>query len=225
MADEERVLLLTRPEPQSRSFLADCRARLGHEIASIVSPVMRIDPVPVEADLDRYATLIVTSRNALDQVAGSIGDRTVRTVGQRTADHASMLGADAVCLGDTVEAFLERADEIDAPAVHLRGVHSRGDLAARMTAKGIEVDECVVYDQVEQPLSDEAQAALAAGQAVVPIFSPRTSALVSAHGAHPETVILAISDAAAAAWGGKGRVHVARRPDKDAILDLVAGAF
>lgn len=225
MADEERVLLLTRPEPQSRAFLADCSARLGREVEAILSPILRIQPIPVEIDLDRYATLIVTSRNALDQFAGSVGNRIVKTVGQRTAEKAAALGACAECLGETVEAFLERAGEVEGPAVHLHGVHSRGDLAARLTGKGVMTAECVVYEQAEQALSEAAKAALASGQAVVPVFSPRSAALVSAHGAHRGTVVLAISEAASAAWTAEGSTFVAARPDKDAMLDLVAAAF
>ncbi len=225
MADQGPVLVLTRPEPQSRAFLAECRSRLDRDIDAVISPIMRIDPKPYDLDLERFKTLIVTSRNALEQIRSPLEGRTVLTVGKRTAEHASALGAVATCLGETVDAFVSTASDIIGPAVYLRGVHSRGDLAARLRAKGFSVEECEVYDQVAQPLTKAAVTALAGGRALVPVFSPRSAALVSRSPVHPDTVVLAISRAAADAWSAEGRVRVSERPDKNAMLDLVATSF
>lgn len=225
MADQRPVLVLSRPERQSREFLAACKARVKRDIDAVISPVMEIEATPHVIDPDRFSTLIVTSRNALDHVGFPLKDRVVVTVGERTAEQARTLGARAVCLGENVDAFIKNASAIDAPALHLRGVHSRGDLAARLTAGGLPTKECIVYDQVEQPLSDEALSALAGGHAVVPVFSPRSAALVSRNTVHPETRILAISRSAAEAWSGPGTVAVSESPDRDGMLELVAAAF
>lgn len=225
MADPSPVLVLTRPERQSREFLADCKARLGANLRAIVSPVMHIEAVPFGIEFDHYRTLIVTSANALVYVGTELAGRRVVTVGEGTAARASEFGADAFCLGETVEAFLRNAENLEGPAIHLRGVHSRGNLAKKLTEQGTVTDECMVYDQVAKPMSEPAIAALALGSAIVPIFSPRTAALVSRHSIHPDTQVLAISPAALEAWNGPGRAIVADRPDKAAMLDLVSQAF
>lgn len=225
MADQRPVLVLSRPERQSLEFLADCRSRLGKDIEAVISPVMRIEAMPHAIDAERFSTIIVTSQNALDHVGFPLEGRTVLTVGERTAEQARSLGAKAACLGENVDAFIENASNIAAPALHVRGVHGRGELAARLSARGTPTEECIVYDQVPQPLSQEALSALSGGHAVVPVFSPRSAALMSRHDVHPETRILAISRAAAEAWSGEGEVLVARHPDKDGMLDLVAAAF
>lgn len=225
MADQRPVLVLSRPERQSREFLAACKARVKRDIDAVISPVMKIEATPHAIDPERFSTFIVTSRNALDHVGVPLRDRVVVTVGERTAEQARKLGAKAVCLGENVDAFIENASGVAAPALHLRGVHGRGDLAARLTTGGLPTEECIVYDQVEQPLSDEALSALAGGHAVVPVFSPRSAALVSRHTVHPETRVLAISPSAAAAWSGPGAVTVSASPDRDGMLELVAAAF
>jgi len=225
MADPKPVLILTRPEPEARAFLADCEARIGTDIVSVVSPIIDIVPVSARVDLDRYETVIVTSGNAVLHAPGPLSDRTVATVGQRTAELAAASGAEATCLGLTVDGFIENAKLLRGPAIHIRGRHTRGALAQRASEKGVEVDEVVVYDQVDKPLSDGAREALLSGRAIVPVFSPRSAALVSANPAAPSTRVLAISPAAAAAWASDGQVQIARHPDRDAMLNLVAACF
>ena len=219
------VLILTRPEPQSRGFLAELEDRLGCSVPAIVSPILKIVELGESPDLDAFQTLIFTSGNGVKRVADDLKGRNVVTVGQQTARYAEMAGATATCLGDTVEDFLANAAFIKSPALHVRGVHSRGDLANRLSAQGTDVIEFVAYDQVEQPISDEARRALLAGTAIAPIFSPRSARLLSEYECHPSTRILAISAATAQEWAGQGLLEVAVRPDRQAMLDLVAGAF
>lgn len=225
MTDPRPVLVLTRPEPQSRAFLADCEAHHGRPLHAVVSPALQIKPVPYDVDLDRFQTLIVTSQNALDHVDKSLVGRQVATVGKRTAERAAELGANSVCLGETVETFLENAESLKGPALHLRGVHSRGALADRLNQLGVLADECVVYDQLAKPLSEGAKSALANGMGVVPVFSPRTATLVSRYPVHPETQVLAISQATSEAWTAAGRLTVADQPNHAAMRDLVVQAF
>ena len=145
MSDQIPILLLTRPEPQSCLFLAECEEALGRTIPAVVSPILRIDPVEEEIDLARYKTLIITSANAVRLLDRRLNDMRVATVGEQTAEIARTFGADADCLGENVEAFLANSSLISAPAVHLRGRHSRGSLARRLCEAGIPTDECVLY--------------------------------------------------------------------------------
>ena len=222
MATGERVLLLTRPEAQSRVFLAEFQARLGRGVSSVISPVMRIVPVKSGRDLSRYATIIVTSSNA---VSRDLAGRRVVTVGEKTAAKAQAAGAEARCLGETVDAFLKRIAEVRLPALYLHGVHTRGDMVERARSRGVVVDEAVVYDQAEIALTQAAQDALASGRALVPLFSPRSAALVAAYRVAPGTRVVAISEATADAWTAPGEVMVALHPDQAAMLEAVAEAF
>ncbi len=225
MGHPDSLLLLTRPEAQSRSFLADLEERLGYTPPVIISPVLRISPVGDPVNFDPYRTLIVTSGNAVSVLETALEGRKVVTVGERTANIARSVGADAQCLGDRVDALVERLSEVAAPALHLRGRHSRGDLVGAGRAIGIRIDECVVYDQIEEPLTAEAQAALKGGHAILPLFSPRSAALLAAYECHKSTTVLAMSPAVADAWNAASRVQVAARPDRAAMLDLVVAAF
>ena len=146
-------------------------------------------------------------------------------MGERTARRASEFGAKADCLGENVDAFLERVKDIQGPAIHLRGKHSRGELASRARRQGIEMAEQVVYDQVRQDLSAEAQQVLWRGIAVVPVFSPRTAGLVSKYDVGFGTIVIAISEATAEAWNGPGVIRIAHRPDATAMSKMVAEVF
>ena len=220
-----RVLLLTRPEQQSRDFAVECEKALHRSIPKVISPVLKIEPVVTTTDLDGYKTLIVTSRHAVEQLGKQLNNRRIVTVGEQTARLASDFGAHATCLGHDVERLLEKREQIAFPAAHLRGVHSRGCLAKRLSETGVATDEYIIYDQVEQPLNDEGKTALQSGEAVVPVFSPRSAKILSAYGAHPNTRVLAISKAARDAWQAPGVCSVASQPDRQAMLELVVASF
>ena len=219
-----KTLLLVRPKAQSEAFLAECKENLGKDLPAVISPIMRIEPVGDLPDLLKYRTLVVTSRNAVDRLPLGNGQRLV-TVGVRTAALAKEKGFDAICLGETAEAFLTRADEVLAPAIYLSGAHMRCDLATRLTELGINTAHQVIYDQQEQLLTDDAKHLLASGGAVILVFSPRSAKLLSSYQAHGTTRVLAISEATADAWSGEGQIEVAERPDAASMIALVKAAF
>ena len=168
----------------------------------------------------------MTSGNAVNRLGTRLANRNVATVGENTAARARSFGATAKCLGDDIASFRERLGEVEQPALYLRGVHTRGALADNACARmACELDEVVVYDQKERALSQPAQSALSAGNAIVPVFSPRTAAIVSRYPVHRETKVLAISEAAAASWSGAGAIRIARNPDSTHMVDLVRDAF
>lgn len=230
MTDEASpTLLLTRPGPQSAEFLALCERAGGRRLPAVISPILRIVAEGDLPDLDAYATVIVTSGNAVGRLdeAGLLAGRRVAAVGERTAALARAAGAEATCLGETVEAFLACGSRISAPAVHCRGVHSRGALANRLTEAGTPCDEAVVYDQVPEPLSPAARRLLSgAAPVVLPLFSPRSARLLAgAGGLSAPLRVLAISAATAEAWTGPGIVEVAPEPTADAMCSMTIDAF
>lgn len=229
MTELQPTLLLTRPEPQSRAFLRECETRLGRRLPVVISPLMNIQPTDEVPELDRYATVIFTSSNGVRSVMAiaNLTGRSVITVGEKTAELARQAGAEAEALGEDVESLLERASQIRGPALFCRGVHSRGDLAARLRECGVATDEAEVYDQVSQPLSAAARSLLDGSAPVVaPVFSPRSARLLSAQGVitAPLTVI-AMSPAVASAWTGRGRIVTSDRPTSASMCAAVTGLF
>jgi uroporphyrinogen-III synthase len=225
MTDPEPTLLLTRPEPQSKAFLSQCETVAGRRLPAVISPVMKIELADDLPDLDRYVTIVFTSgngvRSALSQ--GSLAGRTVFTVGEKTAELARAAGAEAEALGEDVDAFVAAARRVKGPALLCRGVHSRGDLAGRLSETRLRIDEVLLYDQVACPLSTAAQQLLAgSGPVVAPVFSPRTARLLGGHGviAAPLTIV-AMSEAVAESWEGPGLVRVAAEPTSEAMCALV----
>ncbi len=227
----DATILLTRPRAASERFLAALEDRLGHRVSAVISPVLEIEPVETLPDLSPSDTLIVTAPNAIEALGGggALRHRRVRTVGARTAAVAADAGAEAECLGETVNDFVANAGAPEdwGHAVHLRGVHSRGELAARLTAQGIPTDEAVIYDQRACPLSRAAQALLAGPAPVVlPLFSPRSARLTAQ--AIPEGAclsVVAISAATAEGYDRSDGVAIAGSPTADAMLTAVVAAF
>lgn len=229
MDDAPPTLFLTRPDAQSREFLAECEASLGRRIPAVIAPLMRIEPVGDLPDLEGVATLVVTSSHAVRRLAeeGVLRGRSVACVGEATAALAQGFGAEAVCLGRDVAGFLDRADALVAPCLYLRGRHVRMDLAAELTARGIETGEAVIYDQVAQPMSRAGESLLSGTAPVIaPVFSARSAELLSrsAQISAPLTVI-AMSEAVAAAWEGDGPLVVVQEPTSAAMCAAVAAAF
>jgi uroporphyrinogen-III synthase len=195
-------LLLTRPDGAARRFLADCEAAAGAPLPAILSPVMEIRPVEVHL-AQRPAALILTSENGASRAGQlKLAPLDAWCVGPRTTAVARARGFSARDAGPDAEALL-RALLLERPPgllLHLRGIHARGDLARRLRDNGLEVTEAVAYRQDAQFPTSEARAALdGAGPLVVPLFSPRSAALLAAWGPRAPLHVLAMSDAIAEA--------------------------
>lgn len=198
---------------------------LGRKPACVISPVIEIVPIGDTPDLDAFEMLIITSGHAVRLIGEAISGRRVVTVGEGTAKLACSAGAHAICLGDNVEEFLSRIGEVVGPALHLRGVHARGDIAGKARMHKISVDECIIYDQVEKPLNDRARDVLRSGIGVVPVFSPRSAKLLSQYPCHPDSHFIAMSAAVANEFDAARRVEIAKSPDGSAMCDMVVAAF
>lgn len=225
-------VLLTRPLEQSLRFGAALEGRFGVAVRPIVSPLMRLAFVPCEIPTREYQAVVFTSEAAVDATRQMDQGRLPKTalcVGTRTAVAAIEAGFAARSANGDVEALerLVTTLQIKGPLLYLHGRETRGDLAKRLISAGIETVSIMVYDQIAQPLSTEAEALLRdPGPVIVPVFSPRSAALLTA--ALPEDrratfAIVALSDAVAAkAPDVDARLlRVAATPDADAMLDAV----
>lgn len=211
-SDTRPVILLTRPAEDSRRFAA-----MLPSWPVVISPILRIVPVAHDARrLEIAEGLVFTSAHAVAS-AGPGRGRPAICVGARTADVARRAGFEVSTGNGFAESLLPLIAAAPVALVHPHGRH----LARKLPVEGI-----VVYDQLEQPLSDAARAALDTdGTVILPLFSPRSARLVSAAvaGARARLWPVAISPAAMAAWGAADRHAIAATPDMQAMAAAIVG--
>jgi uroporphyrinogen-III synthase len=117
---------------------------------------------------------------------------------------------------------------VEGALLHVRGEHSRGDIAGRLSRQ---VDEAVAYRQASVPLSEKAREILAGKHAVIlPLFSPRTAQLFFKHDLqiNAPVQVVAISSAVNEAILGTNptkniNILIAETPDAAAMLRAIKG--
>ena len=226
------TLLLTRPAAQSQEFAERCRAALGPDLAVVISPVLSIRPRDSAPDLGSFRGVVLTSANGARALAAQADVCGVRAwcVGDRTAEAARRLGMDARSAAGSADELVDMVAGEPGPLLHAHGAESRGRVAERLTAAGTETREAVLYDQVAQPLSAEARRLLDGdGPVILPLFSPRSAALVAAAagGARAPLCLASLSAAVDAAWTGPAPAarRIAERPDAAALVRCVTALF
>lgn len=223
------TLLITRPAPQDAQFADQLRVRVGCNVPVILSPVLCIEATGAAVDPNGVEALIVTSRHALEHIPQT--DLPVWLVGPKLAELAEDKGLRVAHVAEdgTALAAAIGVESPGAPLLHVRGDHVALDLAGDLRAGGIACEDVVVYRQVAQPLSAAARSALTGESPVVlPLFSPRSAALVF-DGGHitAPVVVAALSDAVAGKVprGAARDIIVAQRPRMAAMLDATATAL
>lgn len=192
-------VLLTRPEAAARP-LAIRLKELGARV--VVSPLMRIAPTGTLPKIS--GGVLLTSQNAVSVFADLAGPRGLPAwvVGPQTARAAAAAGFTVRGMAPDVCTLVDVVPQDAPPLVHLRGEVTRGDLVARLQARGLKVQEAVIYRQTPLPLSQDACTLLRQGPTLVPLYSPRSATLLAE--ACPASAIahlrlLALSEAVAAA--------------------------
>ncbi|CUH66223.1 uroporphyrinogen-III synthase [Thalassovita autumnalis] len=227
-------LLLTRPQEGADRFAALLR-RSGFDAPIVTSPLLQIVPLaaPDLPDLTEDQAVIFTSRNGV--AAAPAGQRRLAyVVGAATGRAAAAAGYRVVQADGDAEALFRRiladhqAGNLTGDLVHLHGRHTRGDLAQRLTAAGIPTKGRVIYEQIVMPLSAAAKSLLSGTEPVIlPIFSPRTAALLLAECQQMEGTaplfVAAISPAADVELGALQAVqrHILPNPTADAMAAAV----
>ena len=222
------LLLLTRPEAQARQFLEQLDQDVVGCVDVVISPLITIvasDDTPKLAD---NVGLIFTSINGVASTARmtDIRGQVAYCVGPATTEAARQAGWDAIQAGRNADGLV--ATLIDkkpkGPLLHLRGLHTRGSVASRLSDAGVTTSEHVAYTQCAQSLSDDALGALEGDRMViVPLFSPRSAELFARQAPSRSFLIAALSDAVAQNVGRLNHVetYVAQTPDAQAIGRLV----
>lgn len=225
------ILLLTRPQISSEHFLQALRNR-GIAHRALISPLMDIVFTEDAIDLEGVRGLIFTSANGIAAWRARNLPTTlpVHVVGPATEIAARAAGFDVrLTCPDAARLIpaLERAHaagEIDGPLLHLSGLHTRGDVAGQLTARGLPTARVTVYDQPQMPLSRDARAALDGTNPVLcPLFSPRTAQLLAESPVKAPLLVAAMSEAVVnALWPLHiESLKVAARPDSGAMVEAV----
>jgi len=222
-------IVLTRPRHQSERFANLCREQLGEAIKITISPLLEIKDLAPEIDAARYQGFLFTSENAASAAARLWPELRPRafTVGERTARAARKLGYDAAPCGGTVEAMIRHLSDLapPTPLLHLRGRHSRGELAQNLGRAGLRTDQAVIYEQNAKQLSGMVKNLLCGDMPVlVPLFSPRTATIFFDECADitPNIEVIAMSEAVAERCViAEKRIHIAPRPQAGAMIDCI----
>ena len=224
------TILLTRPREDAEKLAATLTS-YGLEASYVIAPVMEIVALDLEIEPTGYSGVVLTSRYAVPIAARTFADMTAYCVGGATSTSAEAAGLKTVSANGTADdlvALLMR--ENISPLAHLHGTHTAGDVAARLTDAGLLTRSFAVYDQKEVPWPRVTQAQIdAALSLIVPVYSPRSATLVGARLAKSAAnmTLVAISSAAAQAWGGPQptKTIIAERPDGDAMREAIASQF
>lgn len=221
-------VLVTRPRAAAERFTADLVKEFP-ALQVVVSPIMAIIPIGSLPDLGQYQGVIFTSSNAVEQfsAARQLDGYPCFCVGDATAKAAQHLGFKVISAGgnsrDLVSLIADLPDT--GPLVHVRGVHSKGDVAENLSKLGRSCDTAIVYDQIEQRLNQKAQRLMARNSTIIiPIFSPRSAQLLIKQMQPSEhSHIVAISRAAAEVFSLLPNVKysIAEAPNYKAMLQRV----
>ena len=160
--------------------MAQLPTRTRSQVKVIHSPLIEIKPLEVQIDMGGIQGLIFTSANSVGTAASMGVDRNLPAycVGPATTGTAKGAGWQAQMVGTTAEELVATLLRLrpHSPMLHLRGEHSRGNIAERLTESGLTVFEQAVYQQNLLPLTDEAaEAACGDTPVLAPLFSPRTA--------------------------------------------------
>ena len=215
-------LILTRPRPASEAFWRNLPVEVRARFTPIFSPLIDITPLHPATGMPDDYNAIFTSANGLRHASPGQG-RAAYCVGPATAQAAQAHGWAAEQCGvdaDSLVTTLLRTRP-GAPLVHLSGRHTRGRVAERLAAAGLNVQHIALYDQQICDLSGDARDAIAREKHVlVPLFSPRTAAQFAKTAPRATSVhIIALSAAVAEALGDAPMrpVQIAASPDARAM--------
>jgi len=212
-------LLITRPYDSAVAFVASLDPEVLTAVRVVIAPLMKIAPTGQPYDLEDHRAVIFTSANAVTHVPAGAG-RIAYCVGEKTRQAALARGWRAQKAGDTAQELVAalQADPPNVSLLHLGGVHTRGDIAQRLTSSGLKTAHVAVYEQHLLPMAKTAVKALKV-PCIIPVFSPRSAAhLVQiAKGDLGNAHVVALSSAVAAPFEGEKSAQLVVIPAPQAI--------
>ena len=218
---------MTRPAAAGTRFVDSLSPDTRARITPIFSPLIKIEPTGAPVDMTGITGAIFTSANGVRFAPPGAG-RPAYCVGAATTEAAAQQGWHASQRGDTAADLIDSLRDAppDGTLLHLSGVHTRGAVAATLSAAGLQVRHIAVYDQTLCPLSPDARQALLHGTPViVPLFSPRTAQHFAAQAptlqhAHLVTLSAAVADCSAADTAAT--LTICAQPTGASMADAIA---
>lgn len=230
------MILITRHQDEAWQTVELLQAR-GYE--THVDSQLDIQPQDAGDLPDALQAALFTSMNAVGFVDPVMMSQVPKTlvVGKATAERAMARSFHNVEYAHgNVESLLELCKKElrpeDGPVVHFCGDVTRGNLVERLKLLGLDAHERVVYKSVAKMHLDLGTIELLKGHKITSalFFSPRTAKVfmenLNRHGLGPCVKTLTafcLSQAVAEPLRneGWGRVCVSRRPEQEALLDLL----
>ena len=215
-------LLLTRPLAGSKAFWQTLAPEISKSLIPILSPLIEIVPVDCVPCIE--GSVIFTSVNGVENSPKGDG-RIAFCVGEVTTKAAAAFGWDAFQKGETAQQLIIALSKMPDKSVftHLAGVHTRGNIAERLSVAGHTARHIAVYDQLRCRFSAEANEALASNfPLLVPLFSPRTALVFAAQdcGRAPLRIIALSEDVADPVRGLDWEtLTVCEAPTRTAMVD------
>jgi uroporphyrinogen-III synthase len=220
------TVLISRPEADS-NLLASSLRRLEPSIDCLIAPAIEIAPLDIETVHQKIDLVNLTSRHAAAAAAKFYPNVKTICVGRSTAQRAEELGLHAISTDGTSEEILSLIKTMRVGRVlHLRGQHSRGNIAERLADFGIQAFQQISYEQHAQPFTPQVTHKLQEiPKLLIPIYSPRTSQIIAQNLAEymGALTMIAISTEAADAWTGSkpDRVIIAQKPNATAMFAAI----
>lgn len=214
------TLLMTRPLEASQRFVAALDPGLIAQCDVIISPLVQIEYLSKDLDLDGIAGVIFTSAHGVNAARNATEQTTLPAycVGPATTQAAADAGWQAHDVGEDAAGLITTllAQRPEGSLLHIRGEHARGNIAHTLTTQGLTCNEVVMYTQAAHPFSQDAITAMQADSAIIaPLFSPRTALLFRQGALDRPFQIVAMSSAIADEVQGKRdwTVVTARAPN------------
>jgi uroporphyrinogen-III synthase len=233
-------LLVTRPRDDAERTAAALRAR-GHTV--MLAPLLHIQPVAAAVGPGPFAAVLTTSANAARAVAAHGRIEELRrlplyTVGRRSAEAAKAAGFTTVHsadgdANDLIDMVVRELAGARAPLLYLAGEERSVDLGAELVRHGLKAGTVIVYRAAAaERLPSGAEQAIAAGELDGVLHYSRRSAetfVRCAAAANFRERALALmhfclSAQVAEPLAGAVDVHIAPRPEEEALLDLVVSS-
>ncbi|MEO9457590.1 MAG: uroporphyrinogen-III synthase [Erythrobacter sp.] len=217
-------LLLTRPKTGAEEFWSALEPSIQNLATPIFSPLLKI--ISLRPELIDLGSVIFSSVNGVAH--SPKGDNKIAyCVGAMTTKAAKKSGWKAVQLGDTADELVKTMQSMDfsTPLTHLCGVHTRGQIAQRLTSAKRPTARIAVYDQKQILLNALAiEAQHSNFPLLVPLFSPRTARnFAKQHKGTAPLYLIALSQDVAAEVKGLSPLYLAvsNSPTRMAMIDVV----
>jgi uroporphyrinogen-III synthase len=233
-------LLVTRPEPDAERTARALRSR---GLQAIIAPLMRMEPI-ADAPIGEgpWSAIAFTSANAVTAVTAhplkakllgvpvfTVGARTEEAARAASFEHVQSAYGDVAALAALMVA---RVAERTKPVLYLAGEDRAGDLEGLLGEYGIATRTVPIYRAVlATRLPESARSALAQDRIDGVLHYSRRSAeafvraieadQLREQGLALRHLCLSAEVAAPLVAAGAERVEVARRPDQQALFELI----